>query len=60
MTIDATKPPPKEKPWFKCSREGCDNLWRAYHMKVGCLCEECDDKTPEYVKNIQKEFDDER
>ncbi|AII27168.1 hypothetical protein LD36_gp54 [Vibrio phage ICP2_2013_A_Haiti] len=51
MTIDRTLAPPKEAPWFKCSNHPeCTNLWQAYHGKVGCLCYECDDKTPDYVK----------
>lgn len=50
MTIERTLPPPKEKPWFKCSNIHCNNLWQAYHGKVGCLCLECDNLTPEHAK----------
>lgn len=41
MTLDRTLPPPSEKPWFTCSREGCENKFQPYHGKVGCLCDEC-------------------
>lgn len=50
MTIETTKAPPKTRPWFKCSVEGCDKKWRAYHGKVGCKCYDCDDKTPKEIK----------
>ena len=50
MTLDRTLPPPKTKPWHKCSVEGCPNLWQVYHGKVGCMCHACDNKTPDYRK----------
>lgn len=42
MTIERTQAPPKVKPLFKCNHKSCNNMWTAYHGKVGCLCEKCE------------------
>ena len=49
MTMDRTLPPPKEAMWHLCSAR-CGNEFNPYHGKVGCLCHDCDDKTPLRLK----------
>ena len=60
MTMERTLPPPVNRPYFKCSRDDCDNKWQAYHGKVGCLCYECDNLTSESMLKNKPEIKNER
>jgi len=50
MTLETTLPPPKVKPWHKCSRVDCTKSFQAYHGKRGCLCHDCDNVTDPEIK----------
>lgn len=50
MTTETTLAPPKNKPWFECTNEDCNNRFQGYHGKIGCKCLSCDDLTPEHIR----------